>query len=283
MLAELARKLTYFPDRADDLSAGRVGLPPELVHDISLTTDDGLTLRGWHFLADGNAAIDREGANRELSAGRPLALFFSGNGGHRGYRVPEAAILTRAGADVFLFDYRGYGDNPGHPSEESLASDAQAVWRYTTEERRVATPQIVLYGESLGCAVATRLAAELASTGNNPAGIVLRSPFSTLVDVARHHYPLLPVNLFLGDRYASVEWIRQVICPILILHGVNDTIVPCRLGRKLFDAAPVESAGGIPKRFIDLPNGDHNDLLETDADLLQESVTNFIRNVSQKD
>ncbi len=282
MLPELIRKLTYFPTRADDLSPRRLRLPADKVHAIQLTAADGLTLKGWHFIASSCSADDRAGCDRELEKGRPLVLFFSGNGGHRGYRVPEAGLLTRAGAHVFLFDYRGYGDNAGTPSEESLAADAAAVWRYATNERHVAPDRIILYGESLGGAVATRLAAEECAAGTHPGGLVLRSTFSSLVDVARHHYSFLPIKMLMVERYDSIGQIAEVTCPILMLHGSRDTIVPYKLGRKLFDAAPQTAADGTVKQFIDLPHSDHNDVFEADGDVLQEALTRFVQNVERQ-
>lgn len=279
MLTELVRKLTYFPDRTDDLSPAALGLPGDRIHSITCKTDDGLTLNGWHLLAMGRSAVDRAGCDRELASGRPVVLFFSGNGGNRAYRIPEAGILTRAGADVLLFDYRGYGDNAGDPSEQFLCADAGVVWRYAVDERLISLKRIVLYGESLGGAVATRLAADLCRAGTPPAGLILRSSFSTLADVARHHYPLLPIKLLLDERYASAEQIPDVKCPILVLHGQHDTIIPYALGHKLFEAAPERSMSGVPKRFVDLPNSDHNDVLDADRDILDAAVGAFVQSV----
>jgi hypothetical protein len=283
MLPELIRKLTYFPAHADDLSPRRLRLPTDKIHAIQLQTDDGLTLNGWHFLASGCSADDRAGCDRELANARPVVLFFSGNGGHRGYRVPEAGVLTRAGAHVFLFDYRGYGDNAGTPTEESLASDAAAVWRYATDERQVAPDRIILYGESLGGAVATRLAAETCAAGTAPAGLVLRSTFSSLADVARHHYPFVPVKMFPIERYDSIGQIAKVTCPILILHGTRDMIVPYAMGRRLFEAAPQISADSTLKTFVDLRHSDHNDVVDADGDDLQEALTRFVQNVERRE
>jgi hypothetical protein len=280
MLPELIRKLTYFPDRADDLSPGTLRLPADRIHAIHVKTDDGLTLNGWHFLAKDHSADDRAGCDRVLAEGRPVVLFFSGNGGHRAYRVPEAGILTRSRADVFLFDYRGYGDNAGTPAEDSLAADAAAVWRYATEERQVAPTRIVLYGESLGGAVAARLAAEVSAAGTPPAGLVLRSTFSSLADVGRHHYPFVPIKMLMVERYDSVGQIAKVTCPILVLHGTRDTIVPYALGRKLFEAAPAASTDGTSKTFVPLSHSDHNDVLESDTELLQEAVMQFLDRVA---
>jgi fermentation-respiration switch protein FrsA (DUF1100 family) len=282
MLDELIRKLTYFPDQALDLSPARLRLPPDQVQAILVGTGDGLTLHGWHLVADGHLATDRAAADRHLSGGRPLALFFSGNGGNRSYRLPETGILTRAGADVFLFDYRGYGDNPGHPSEAGLTADAMSIWKYATFERRVAPARIFLYGESLGGAVAVQLAASLCGAGTSPAGIILRSTFSSLADVARHHYPIVPIGLLLSERYDSVEKIRKVTCPILMLHGQRDTIVPYELARKLFAAAPERSADGSPKQFVDLPHSDHNDVLDADSDLVASAVGGFINRTAEQ-
>ena len=282
MLAELVRKMTYFPETADDLSPARLLLPADRVHAIQLQTDDGLPLNGWHILAEGRLSPNRETSSSELSPRRPLVLFFSGNGGNRAFRIPESGVLTRAGADVFLFDYRGYGDNPGNPSEQALAEDAHAVWRYATREHHVAPERIILYGESLGGAVATRLAAELCTAGTPPGGLVLRSTFSTIVDVAQHHYPLLPVKMLMQERYASVEQILRVTCPILIFHGPHDTIVPYALGRKLFAAAPEKAANGVAKQFVDLVHSDHNDAVEADGEILQDAISNFVAHVSHK-
>jgi fermentation-respiration switch protein FrsA (DUF1100 family) len=274
--AKIARSRTYFPVQADDLSPRRLQLPANRVHAITLETDDGLTLNGWHLLADGTVAADRTECDRELSAGRPLALYFPGNTGHRGDRLVEAGLVTRTGADVFLFDYRGYGDNLGAPTEEAFAADARAAWRYTTVNRRVAPRRIILYGESIGGAVATRLTSELCAAGTSPAGLFIRSTSSTLADAARLRYPFLPKKLLPAERYAAVEYIARVTCPLAMLHGEQDQTIPYALGRKVFDAAPEKSDNGVRKQFVDLPHSDHDDVVETDGALLEKAVAEFV-------
>src|SRR5262245_24580292 len=275
--AKIARSRTYFPVQVDDLSPRCLQLPADRVHAITLDTDDGLTLNGYHLLADGTSAADRAGCDRKLSVGRPLALYFPGNCGHRGDRLTEARLLTRTGADVFLFDYRGYGDNSGTPTEDAFAAAARDAWRYATVERRVAPRRIILYGESIGGAVATRLTSELCAAGTAPAGLFIRSTSSNLADAARLRYPFLPKRLLPAERYAAVEYIARVTCPLMMLHGAQDQTIPYELGRKVFDAAPEQSAGGFCKEFVDLPHSDHDDVVETDGALLERAMEEFVR------
>jgi pimeloyl-ACP methyl ester carboxylesterase len=282
MLNFLQRSFIYLPTRESRIEPQDAGLPPGQVHTVTIRTDDGLELRGWHILADGRSAADRAGCDRELAAGRRLVLFFSGNAANRRYRVPEFGILTSVGVDVFIFDYRGYGDNSGSPSEEKLAADARAIWIYATQERDVPPERIILYGESLGGGVAVRLAAEMCEAGTAPGGLILRSTFSSLVDAGKHHYPFLPVRLALVDRYPSVDRIPQVTCPILQIHGVRDSIMPIKLGRRLFEAAPEMSSSGIAKQFVELPTAGHNDVTTVAEAELRAAIQQFLSSLDRQ-
>jgi pimeloyl-ACP methyl ester carboxylesterase len=261
MLAFFQRSLIYLPSRDPQIDTQHSGLPAGQVHTVTLTTKDGLELRGWHILPDGVTAADREQCDQRLASGQPVIIYFSGNAGNRAYRTMEFELFTHLDCHVLVFDYRGYGDNPGSPSEELLAEDAQAIWRYAVETRKLRADRIVLFGESLGGGVAVRLAAELCVSGTPPGGLVLRSSFSSLVDVAAHHYRWLPVRMLMIDRFPSAERISDVSCPILHIHGVRDRIVPIEFGRELFAAAPDSSSAGVAKRFVELPLAGHNDIL----------------------
>ncbi|MGQ0634411.1 MAG: alpha/beta hydrolase [Planctomycetaceae bacterium] len=274
MLEQLIRSLTYFPDRARDLSPAALGLSAEQFRPVEIETSDHLTLNGWHVAADRAAETGGNGTPR------PTALFFSGNGGHRQYRLPELSLLTAAGADALLVDYRGYGDNPGSPSESDLADDARTLWKFATTGLSIPPQLLILYGESLGGAVAVRLAAELCGAKVEPGGLVLRSTFTRLVDVAGHHYPLLPVRYVLTEKFDSLSRIGEVTCPLLMLHGSRDRIVPFQFGEALFAAAPDASTSGSPKRFVALTHSDHNDVLQADGRLLQQEVAAFVQQVA---
>jgi fermentation-respiration switch protein FrsA (DUF1100 family) len=246
------------------------------VHSVTLRADDGLDLHGWHILPDGEIAADRDECDWQLTLGRPVVLYFSGNAGNRQYRTLEFDIFTRLGCHVLVFDYRGYGDNPGSPSEERLAADARVAWRYATEQRGISPDRILLSGESLGGAVAVRLAADVCQAGTPPGAILLRSTFSSLPDVASYHYPWLPVRWLLLDRYQADEQISKVTCPILHIHGAQDTIVPIQFGRKLFAAAPERAANGLPKRFVEFAEADHNDILLVAEREFRQAVGEFL-------
>jgi fermentation-respiration switch protein FrsA (DUF1100 family) len=248
----------YHPSRKQEIRAEDAHMPAGKVHTITTTTVDGLKLRGWHVLADGSTAGTREECDRHLANGGRVVLYFSGNAEDRSYRGNDCKGLTEQNADVFHFDYRGYGDNPGSPSEEGLDADAQAVWKYATEERNISPNRIVLFGESLGGGVATRLCSEVCEAGTPPAGLILDSTFSSMLDTAAWHYPVFPVRLILLDRFESEKRIASVNCPLLQIHGTRDSIVPIKLGRKLFAAAPRKSANMIEKKFLELPDAEHN-------------------------
>lgn len=279
MLAAFQRSLIYVPTRESDISPQQAGFATGTAHPINVTTGDGLRLNGWHVLPKGRTAENAGGCDAEL-ARRPLVLFFHGNGGHRGHRDDDYRLLAGLDLNVFAFDYRGYGDNPGDPTEEALAADAHLFWQYATAEKHVRPEQIILFGESIGGGVATRLAAELCRAGTPPAGLILRSTFSSLTDQAAFLYPWLPVRLVLLDRYPSIERIGDVNCPILILHGRLDSIVPYNLGERLFDAAPATSAAGISKRMVELPSANHNDVLATEAPAFRAAVREFLTQIT---
>ena len=182
----MQRRLIYFPGDAAP-TPGEVGMSG--VELVTFETTDGLGLSGWFLPQPGPSP-------------RVTVLVFNGNAGNRAHRGPLAAALHRHGFQVLLFDYRGYGGNPGTPTERGLIADSRAARAYLAGRADVDASRIVYFGESLGTAVAIDLA-----VAHPPLAVVLRSPFTSLVDVGRHHYRFLPVRLLLRDRFASIDQI----------------------------------------------------------------------------
>ena len=281
MFAALQRILIYVPDRDASLGPTASGLAPGRVQSVEVETADQLRLNGWHVLTPNPSAANGSGGE-PLDAERPVILFLPGNGGNRSWRSDELDLISRQGADVYLFDYRGYGDNSGKPTEEGLANDARAAWRFLTEVRGIPAQRIVLLGESLGGGVATRLSWELCREGTPPGGVILKSTFDSLVETGRYLYPWLPVRWVLIDRFPSIDRIPEVTCPLLVIHGTRDRIIPFSRGKLLFDAAPATSASGIPKRFVELPSANHNDILVVERRAYAAAVKEFLEVLREK-
>jgi uncharacterized protein len=241
----LQRRLIYFPAPGPVPPATSV-LPG--AEDVSFPTADGLRLHGWFVPGDVDSPAQPSPGVGHARPGGPAVLVCNGNGGDRSMRAALAAALSRLGLGVLLFDYRGYGGNPGSPSEDGLAADVRAAAAYLAARPEVDPDRVVYLGESLGAALALRLATE-----RPPAALVLRSPFVSLAEVGREHYPVLPVSLLLRDRYDSARLAGRLAAPLLVVAGGRDRIVPASHSRRLFDAAPE------PKRLVVLDGADHND------------------------
>ncbi len=224
------RRLVYLPFGAPTGPPAAVLAGGSAVH---LRTDDGLDLAAWHAPPTGPA--------RGVTV-----LVLPGNGGSRADRVPLARALSGRGFDVLLLDYRGYGGNPGSPTEEGLAADARAAHRHLVDERGVRPGRLLLFGESLGAAVAARLARE-----RPVGGVLLRSPFVSLADVAAVHYPFLPVRLLLRDRFPVREHVAAVSAPVAVVAGGSDEIVPREQSRAVADASGAA--------YAEVPGARHND------------------------
>ena len=205
------------------------------IEDAEFTAADGTRLHGWYLPRD-----DSRGA----------VLFCHGNAGnitHREEILRRLHHVTKV--SVLIFDYRGYGRSQGKPSEAGVLADARAARDWLARRENLPPERLILMGESLGGAVAVHLAAE------GPArGLILESTFTSLPDVAAHHFPWVPVRLLMRTRLDALSKIKDYRGPLLQCHGDQDTIVPYELGRRLFEAA------NEPKQFITFAGGDHNDL-----------------------
>jgi hypothetical protein len=243
MMRRALNSLLYFPDRRLQATPADAGLE---YSDLEIETEDGERLHGWLVEAAGPAN------------GR--VLLCHGNAGNVGDRVLHVAFLSKAGFDVLLFDYRGYGRSTGSPSEEGTYRDARAARKALPEKAPV-----IYLGESLGGAVALALARELP-----PAGLVLQSTFTSVRDMARGHYPFSPAGL-VPDAYPSIRLIGDLDAPLLVLHGERDEIVPLSHGQALFDAAPE------PKQIRTFPGLGHNDLVPLAGEAYAEVIAAWAR------
>jgi fermentation-respiration switch protein FrsA (DUF1100 family) len=243
------RKLIYFPF-GDVPPPRQIGLSGATA--VAFPTADGLTLNGWFV--------------NQVEAAWFTVIVFNGNAGNRALRAPLADALARHGLAVLLVDYRGFGGNPGSPTESGLKADSRAAREYALRRREVDPERIAYFGESLGSAVAVELASELP-----PAALILRSPFTSMVEVGQFHYPFLPVRWLLRDRFAAVDRISRIHSPLLIIAGEADRIVPASQSRRLYEAA------NDPKTMIVIPGADHNDDDLLAGGRMIESIVRFLR------
>ncbi len=249
------RRLIYFPDRKVPPPAA-AGL--RNVEAVEMPLEDGGTLHGW-FLPG------------PVQPARFTVIVFNGNAGNRAHRVPLAAALGRHGLAVLLFDYRGYGDNAGSPTQQGLEADARAARAYVSGRADVRPDRIVYFGESLGTAVATILASR-----HPPAALILRSPFTSLAEVGRIHYPILPVRWLLKDRFAAADAIAAVRSPVLVIAGDRDSIVPFELSQRLFDRVTAR------KEMVVVRWADHNDQALLDGEQMIQSTAGFLERIEQQ-
>ena len=224
-------RLAYFPQIGRELQSDPRAHGLDYVP-LTLATADGERLDAWFVPApQGNAA----------------ALILHGNAGNMSQRMDTIAMFHRLGYGVLIFDYRGYGHSTGRPSEEGLYRDAVAAWDHLTRERGIAPGRIVVFGESLGGAVAAWLAAR-----ERPGALVLSSVFTSAPEFAADLYPWLPTGWLVRLRYDTRAALAQINCPVLVAHSPDDEIIPFRHGQMLYEAAPE------PKAFLRLAGG-HND------------------------
>jgi fermentation-respiration switch protein FrsA (DUF1100 family) len=239
----------FIPFGRPDSSPADAGLKFE---SVTLTTADGVKLDAWH--------VPKPGAKLTV-------IFCHGNAGNIGHRLDKLSILHDAGVNVFIFDYRGYGRSEGWPSEQGTYKDALAAYDWLRREKSVAPEQIVVQGESLGCAVSVELARQ-----RPIGGLVLESGFASVPEMARAVYPWLPLHLICQIRYDTLSTIGSVKAPLLSLHSREDEIVPFSHAERVFAAAPG------PKKLVEI-RGDHNNGFATSEKVYRAALAGFFRSL----
>lgn len=221
----------YFPDQPGrELTSdpGRMGLP---FTEVSLQTDDDLTLHGWFIAADSPQAV----------------LFLHGNAGNISHRLDSIKLFQELGLNVLIFDYRGYGRSEGSPDEEGTYLDARAAWGWLVDEAGFEPSSIVLFGRSLGGSIAAWLA-----TQERPGALIVESAFTSVPDMGQRLYPWLPVRWLARFDYPTQRYVAEASCPVLIVHSREDDIIPFEHGQAIYESAPQ------PKVLLEIRGG-HND------------------------
>ncbi len=221
--------------------------------DVSIETVDGVTLHGWFIV--GRSPL--------------VLLFFHGNAGNISHRLDSIRQFHSLGLSVLIIDYRGYGQSDGRTTESGIYHDADAAWRYLTETRGVRPNNIVIFGRSLGGSVAARLAVQ-----QHPLALIVESSFTSVPDIAQELYPWLPARWLSRLSHATRDYVRDVSCPVLVVHSRDDEIIPFHHGQAIFAAAPE------PRTLLTL-RGSHNEAYLWDDRSYIEALSAFLTGISQ--
>jgi fermentation-respiration switch protein FrsA (DUF1100 family) len=245
------RQMIYFPDQELVSTPADVGLVYE---DVDFTATDRTKLHGWYVPGDSRTTL----------------LWFHGNAGNISHRVDNILMLNRTlGVNIMIIDYRGYGRSQGSPSENGLYMDAEAAFEFLVSQKGVdSETELVLFGRSLGAAVAAELAVR-----HEVRGVILESGFTSVKDMAQRIYPFLPMGLLINAveaRYDTISKIGNVNAPVMVLHGDRDEIVPFELGEELFEAA------SEPKTFYRIRGAGHNDTYHVGGESYFEALREFV-------
>lgn len=235
----LQARYIYFPTRAVLTTPAAIGLAYE---DVSFSASDGPRIAAWFVPAD---------------SARGTVLICHGNSGNIGDRLYIINLFHQLGLNVLIFDYRGYGNSTGKPSELGTYRDALGAWNYLTKQRQLPPEQIIVLGRSLGGAIAAKLADQ-----QQPSGLILEATFTSLPNLGATIYPYLPVKLLCRYRYPTIRHVRKIRCPILIAHSRADEMIPFAHAEALYAAAQE------PKIFAELTGGHNQDTSCTPKDYI---------------
>ena len=239
-------RLIFYPERTLLATPADLNLPYE---DVLLKTEDGKLIHGWYI---------RHGAPRAT------VLFLHGNAGNISHRLESLEMFYRMGMSVFIIDYHGFGRSEGSPGENETYLDAAAAWKYMTLELKLPARDLVIFGRSLGGAVAVWLASR-----HRPGALIIESTFTSVAEMGKRYYPYLPADLLTRIRYPTIDRIAGIDCPLLVIHGRNDEIIPFEFGQKLYQSARE------PKEFLELMGG-HNDGFLVSGEKYFDGLQRFI-------
>ena len=252
MTGFIERRLIYFPEKHLTADPSQLGLAYE---DVFFTASDGVRLHGWYVPGSRDVTL----------------LWFHGNAGNISHRLGNLKEMhDELAVNIFIFDYRGYGQSRGTPSEQGTYLDAKAAIDYLKSRNDVSIDKIVYYGRSLGGAIAVELA-----TQEPPYGLILESTFPSVPYMARKSGLFQPLHGLLRTKYDSAAKLPRVQAPLLQMHGDSDNTVPLEAGMALFEAA------SAPKEFYAIPGADHNDTYLVGGTPYWEKLRDFIDRLSR--
>jgi len=243
----------YRPVREVPYTPDELGLDFE---NVVFKSSDGLLLSGWYIPAE----------DSQLTV-----LFCHGNGGNMFHRLDSINIFCNLGLNCFIFDYRGYGNSEGKPGEEGTYLDVMAAYKWLTEEKKISPADIIIFGRSLGGSIAAQLASKVEARA-----LIIESAFTSYVDIGRKFYPYMPVRWFARFSYKTIDYIRDVLCPVMIIHSRNDEIVPFEFGLELYEAA------NEPKEFVEIFGG-HNDGFLVSGEIYRNAWRNWLKFLKERE
>lgn len=239
--------MIYYPQQNLTATPAAIGLDYE---EVTFQTSDEVQIHGW-FVPSETAEL--------------TVLYFHGNAGNISGRLETLDLLNNLGLNVLIIDYRGYGKSGGVPSEKGTYKDAEAAWQYLTEERATSADKIVIMGRSLGGAIGAQLA-----SNKEAAAAIIESTFTSAEDLGADFYPWLPVRWVLKHEYPTIDYIRRIRVPLMIVHSRDDNLIPFHHGRALYEAA------NKPKVFVELTGSHNTGFLDTGV-RYQTEIQNFLK------
>ena len=272
----LQPRLLYSPVREVSYTPAEMNLEFE---NVAFKTADGLQLSGWYVPAplEGRteAASVPLGGRREKFLTGPAEnsqftiLFCHGNGGNMMHCLDSIDIFHNLGLSCFIFDYRGYGNSSGEPTEEGTYLDAEAAYKWLTEKKKIPSDNVIVFGWSLGGSIAAQLAAK-----TKVGGLVVESTFTSYVDIGTRFYPYMPVRWFARFRYDTLDYIKAVHCPVMLIYSRDDEIMPFEFGLQLYEAA------NQPKELVEI-FGSHNDGFLVSGEIYKDAWAKWLKFLSE--
>ena len=240
-------KFLYSPVREIACTPGDLGLDYE---QVVFKSADGLQLSGWYIPVENS---------------KFTILFCHGNGGNIFHCLDSINIFYNLGLNCFIFDYRGYGNSEGKPSEEGTYLDVEAAYNWLTKKKKMPPDRIIVFGRSLGGSIATQLASKVATCA-----LVVEGTFTSYVDIGKKFYPYMPVRWFARFSYRTIDYIKNVRCPVMFVYSRNDEVVPFEFGLELYEAA------NEPKEFVEI-FGSHNDGFLVSSEIYKKAWVEWLK------